>query len=417
MCCLRIRRIAVIGAALSVLVVAGQASLASAEVPSAKPLAVNSETSVRKSKVVDIERISEQKVILTVYSEAMGREIPVEVLLPKDLTKRHPVLYLLNGAGGGEDSATWSERTDVEAFFADEEVFVVTPVGGAFSYYTDWINDDPVIGRHKWATFLTQELPPLMDDGLGTTGKNAIAGISMSGTSVLNLAIAAPGLYSAVGSFSGCASTSSDLGQRYIRMVVEDRGGADATNMWGPYSGGGWEENDPYLNAEELRGTALYISTGTGLPGGQDKINGHEIDGNVFKLLNQVVVGGLIEAATYQCTVDMVDKLEALAIPVIAEFREGGTHSWGYWEQDLHDSWPVLAAAISPGLAHPAAKPTQTPDASPGGAPAVADEVPAPTVAEDEKQTVPRTPGAVQASTTSAQAANDTVRSESNGPA
>lgn len=309
--------------------------------------------------------------MLTVYSAAMGRNIDVEVLLPKDRTKRHPVLYLLNGGGGGEDSATWTARTDVESFFSDKDVYVVTPIGGAFSYYTDWIEDDPVIGRQKWATFLTHELPPLIDDGLGTTGRNAIAGISMAGTSVLNLAIANPGLYEVVGSYSGCAMTSGGLGQQYIRMVVEGRGGADTTNMWGPYDGQGWKDNDPFINAEKLRGTAIYISTGTGMPGEHDKLNGFEINGNPIKLLNQTVVGGVIEAATYQCTKAMLDKLEELGIPVTEVVRDGGTHSWGYWQDDLHDSWPMFAQEL--GLtAQTATAPATTPAAKPAVTPAAA---------------------------------------------
>ncbi|NED67130.1 esterase family protein, partial [Streptomyces sp. SID10244] len=63
--------------------------------------------------------------------------------------------------------------------------------------------------------------PPLIDRHFSTTGRNAIGGISMSGTSVLNLAIAAPKLYRAVGAFSGCARTTDPLGEAYVRIVVE----------------------------------------------------------------------------------------------------------------------------------------------------------------------------------------------------
>ncbi|WP_336087258.1 hypothetical protein [Nocardia sp. SSK8] len=27
---------------------------------------------------------------------------------------------------------------------------VVTPVGGASSYYTDWVRDDAALGRNRW---------------------------------------------------------------------------------------------------------------------------------------------------------------------------------------------------------------------------------------------------------------------------
>ncbi len=152
-------------------------------------------------------------VTISVHSDAMGRDIPLEVILPADTSAPRPTLYLLNGAGGGEDSATWEGRTDVLDFFADKNVNVVTPLEGAFSYYTDWQKDDPVLGRNKWQTFLTRELPPVIDAQFGTNGVNAIAAISMTATSVLNLAISAPGLYRSVGAYSGCAETSTQPGQ------------------------------------------------------------------------------------------------------------------------------------------------------------------------------------------------------------
>ncbi len=64
----------------------------------------------------------------------------------------------------------------------------------------------------KWQTFLTRELPPIIDAEFSGNGTNSIAAISMTATSVLNLAIAAPGLYRAVGSYSGCAETSTPMG-------------------------------------------------------------------------------------------------------------------------------------------------------------------------------------------------------------
>ncbi len=54
---------------------------------------------------------------------------------------------------------SWYNNTDVTNFFADKHVNVVLPVGGKYSMYTDWDADDPVLGRNKWQTFLTRELP------------------------------------------------------------------------------------------------------------------------------------------------------------------------------------------------------------------------------------------------------------------
>ncbi|MBB3039401.1 alpha/beta hydrolase [Hoyosella altamirensis] len=287
-----------------------------------------------------------RKLTVNVYSPSMNKTIPVEVMTPADNSVPRPTFYLLNGAGGGEDSATWSLRTDADEFFADKNVNVITPIGGMLSYYTDWERDDPELGRHKWTTFITQELPPVIDAALGANGVNAIAGLSTSATSVLNLAIARPGLFKAVGSYSGCAQTSDPLGQAYIRTVVEGRGQADATNMWGPYDGPGWRANDPVLNAEKLRGTAIYVSNGTGLPGHHDVIDAPLVGGNPVTLANQIVVGGIIEAATIPCTVNLQARLASLDIPAHFNWRPTGTHSWGYWEDDLKDSWPMIAQAI-----------------------------------------------------------------------
>lgn len=298
------------------------------------------------SRLVRIDPGSDRLSTAQVYSAAMDRVIPVQVIRPADTTVPRPVLYLLNGAGGGEDSATWQRQTDVMSFFADKNVNVVTPIGGAFSYYTDWERDDPALGRNKWTTFLTRELPPIIDAAFDATGVNAIAGISMAGTSVLNLAIDAPGMYRSVGAYSGCAETSTEPGQSYVRAVVESRGGADATNMWGPLDGPGWVTNDPVVNAEKLRGLTLWISSSTGLPGPHDNLANPRLGDNPVALANQVVLGGVIEAAVNQCTHVLQNRLEALGIPATFDFRPAGTHSWGYWQDALHDSWPVIAASL-----------------------------------------------------------------------
>ncbi|NCL76145.1 alpha/beta hydrolase-fold protein [Rhodococcus sp. YH1] len=277
--------------------------------------------------------------VLHVYSPSMDRVIPVEVIRPADISAARPTFYLLNGAGGGEDAANWRDQTDVREFFDGKNVNVVTPVGGAFAYYTDWIRDDPKLGRHRWATFLTSELPPVVDAVLGADGRNAVAGMSMSGSSVLALAQQSPGLYEAVASYSGCAQTSSDPGRSYVEAVVT-LGGGDVENMWGPIGGPGWIANDAALNAEKLRGTTLYISSGGGLPGPHEAALGGQVDPV------DLVVLGSIEAATAQCTERLRRTFDELGIEATFSTGAQGTHSWGYWQDALHESWPILAEAI-----------------------------------------------------------------------
>ncbi len=312
------------------------------------PLATASaEPSSSESRVVSAAPSGDQRELVIVHSASMQRDIPLDVLRPADRDKPAPVLYLLNGAGGGEDSASWANRTNYQQFFANKNVNVVTPLKGAFSYYTDWEKSDKVLGIQKWQTFLTKELPPVLDEYLKTNGKNAVAGISMAGTSVLNLAIAAPGLYKSTASYSGCARTSDELGQKYIRMVIEDRGHADARNMWGAYGGPGWVKNDPYINAAKLRGTAIYLSSNSGLPGQDESLDAGSTMKEGVALTDRVVLGGGIEAVTNVCTQQMAQRLAQLGIPAKVQIRPTGTHSWGYWERELHASWPFIQHSLN----------------------------------------------------------------------
>ncbi|MDI9915347.1 alpha/beta hydrolase family protein [Rhodococcus sp. IEGM 1379] len=328
----RCRTLAVV-AVLAASGIFGQAAVASADGPA----------------LDHVEHINDRQMNMYVYSAAMDKVIRLEVIRPEDTSVSRPTLYLLNGAGGGEDggvdAATWQTKTDVTDFFADKNVNVVTPIGGAYSYYTDWQQPDPVLGLNKWTTFLTEELPPIVDATLGTTGVNAIAGLSMAGTSVLNLAESAPSLYRAVGAFSGCAETSTQPGQSYVTFVVSARGG-NANNMWGPPSDPAWIAHDPVVNAEKLRGINLYISNGSGMPGPHDTLDDPQVNGDIGTLANQVIVGGAIEAGTNQCTQQLAERLSSLGIPATVDFRPTGTHSWGYWQDDLHNSWPMIAGSL-----------------------------------------------------------------------
>ncbi|MGW5441393.1 alpha/beta hydrolase [Nocardia asteroides] len=296
--------------------------------------------------VVAVQDVGERAQVVSVYSAAMNRPIPVQVVRAVD--SQRPTLYLLNGSQGGPNGSGWDAQTDVVDFLRGRDVNVVTPVGGSSSYYTDWVADDPVLGRNKWQTFINEELPPVIEDFLGANDERALAGVSMSGTSVLNLAIAKPGFWRSVASYSGCAQTSDPVGQEFVRITVENWGGGRSVeNMWGPRNGPLWRANDPFVNAERLRGTAVYLSTGSGVPAApHDTPADPRVQDGRIPLAAQVLIGGPIEAAVRFCTVNLANRLGELNIPVTLDERPVGTHSWGYWEDDLRRSWPFLAESI-----------------------------------------------------------------------
>nr|WP_232541908.1 alpha/beta hydrolase family protein [Nocardia bovistercoris] len=306
--------------------------------------AVTAEPASIGARVDDVRTESDRVLDVGVYSESMKSVTRVRVLRAADPTQPAPTLYLLNGANGGISDGSWIDRTDVAEFFRDKQVNVVVPFGGASSYFTDWRTDDPVLGRQRWTTFLTRELPPLIDSEYNGNGANAIAGISMAGTSVFQLALAAPGLYKAIGSYSGCVRTSDPQGKVIVSAVVGGRRG-NVMNMWGPPSDPAWAANDPYLHADQLRGTKIYVSTGNGLPGQYDTLAG--ADGSGIELAYQLVFGAPLEAVTGICAAQLRDRLRALAVPATFVLRPNGTHSWHYWQDDLHDSWNLIGAALS----------------------------------------------------------------------
>ncbi|MBF6174911.1 alpha/beta hydrolase [Nocardia blacklockiae] len=302
------------------------------------------------SRVAGVTVHDERRLTLRVFSAAMNKQIIVDVQRPADTSVPRPVLYLLNGSGGGEDLDTWGSMTDVLRFLEDKNANIVQPIGGAWSLYTDWVADDPVLGRNKWTTFLTEELPPLVDAALNANGRNAIVGLSMAGDSVLALAMRKQGLYRSVASYSGCAQTSDPLGQRIVKTMVEVWGHGDPVNMWGPDNSPLWAANDPYLHADRLRGLNLFLSAGSGLPGPHDTVDSPFLTYGTTRgpetLANQILLGGLIEAGANACTQNLRTRLDELGIPATYDFTANGTHSWGYWQDAFKRSWPVLAAGL-----------------------------------------------------------------------
>ncbi|WP_240771680.1 alpha/beta hydrolase family protein [Nocardia sp. CS682] len=276
-----------------------------------------------------------------VRSQAMGRIVQLDVLLPADRTASRPTLYLLDGNGSTETQplSTWTMRTDIVNFFSDKQANVVMPVGGGGTFYTDWLKDDPALGHNKWETFLTEELPPLIDNLLHGNGINAMAGVSMGAQAATTLTFRHPTLYRALAAYSGCLY-SSNLGQATVRTVVADKGG-NADNMWGGVANPEWPAHDPIRHAEALRGKPIYLSTGTGVPGPYDLA----FDPS-YSYPTDLPAAIAIEQVAYECTLLFDAKLRLHRIPATIRYTTPGTHSWPYWQDALHDSWPTLRAGL-----------------------------------------------------------------------
>ena len=319
------------------------------------PDTVNPSTNGRwVGKIKELKNAGHNVRFATATSPAMGGlEIPLVVIGPEgkklDETAGLPTLYLLNGADGGEGRANWINQSDIVEYYGKNlNANVVIPMSGAFSYYTDWVNKYSKVGyKPMWETFLTKELPQTIEEALKANGKRAIAGMSMSATSSLNLAAHNPGFYDSVGSFSGCASTTQGLAPTFIDITLS-RGNTSIDEMWGGANSETARYNDALLNADKLVNQPnLYVSNASGLVGEHDVLGSERINGNVPNALTIAVEGGVIEAATNGCTHDLDVKLRSLGKKdATFNFRNTGTHQWGYWQDDLHDYLPVLKKAF-----------------------------------------------------------------------
>ncbi|MGB3699326.1 MAG: alpha/beta hydrolase family protein [Gordonia sp. (in: high G+C Gram-positive bacteria)] len=319
--------------ALSVACAAGMVATAVAAPVQAAP---------KEPRIVAEQVRSIHRVDLTVRSEAMRASMPVTVLSPGGTSPR-PTVYLLDGADAGAEVSDWITKGGAEQFFAGRDVNVVLPAGGAGSFYTNWVRNDPKLGKPQWETFLTEELPGLIDSRFHGSGNNAVMGLSMGGQAAFALAVRHPELYRGVASMSGCPRVSGQANEAYVRATVA-KSGANPDNMWGAPGSKNWLAHDPSRDVQALRGKALFLSSGTGAIGPMDLTAKRDPkDGPVDA---QIAAGSALEMGANRCSLEFATLLRAKDIPFTAGFRLIGTHGWDYWKQDLPRAWEAIGPAL-----------------------------------------------------------------------
>ncbi|NKY31823.1 esterase family protein [Nocardia speluncae] len=330
-------------AALAVLSVAATAPSAvgipRVESPGAPPgPAAESEQS--RPQLLRVEVLSDRRIRLHIRSVAMRREIAIDTLVGTGPAPR-PTLYLLDGVDGGPTSG-WLNEGGAAEFFADKPVDVVLTTGGTASLYADWIRVDAALGLNRWETFLTEELPPIVEKYLGSNGVRAIAGVSMGAQAAMMLTQRHQGFYRGVAGLSGCYSTADQLGRAVTVMTVASRGG-NPENLFGPPASPEWRAHDSLLGAEKLRGTEIYLSVANGTPSGAAKMS----IGDSPEILAVLLGGGsLLEQGARLCTERLAARLGELGIPAVVDLLPEGMHSWPDFEVQLHRSWPTLSRAL-----------------------------------------------------------------------
>ncbi|UGT40367.1 esterase [Nocardia yamanashiensis] len=316
--------------------------LAAGAVVAAGPVAAAPETGGVPASVQKSQWLNDRRVSLWVNSPATGAPVEVQLLLPRDWHSRpdarYPVLFMLDGLRATDDENGWTKDAGAAGWFADKNTLVVLPVGGQSSFYADWL--EPNNGRnYKWETFLTKELPPLLESQWRATSQRAVAGLSMGGSAAMMLAARNPGWVKHAASYSGFLTLTTLGMPQAVNFAMKDAGGFDSTAMFGPPGNDAWKEHDPYELAEKLRGLSLYVSSGSGTAGATDP------PGDLPGLTTNYAGMGL-EVLSRLSTQNFVAKLNKLNIPVQVNYRPSGTHTWPYWDFEMRQSWPQTAAAL-----------------------------------------------------------------------
>lgn len=290
------------------------------------------------SATVVAERwLDPRQVDLTVHSAVNNRDYPVRMLVPpgwsRTATRTWPVLYLLHG--GNDDYTSWTRETDIEQLSAAAGVLVVMPEAGRDAVYTDWY--DPTGGPNagRWETFHLTEVWSVLRTGYRAGDRRAVAGISSGGTGAITYAARHPGMFRYAASYSGPMNITDPVLRSVILNTATDNGdNPDA--IWGSPTdqADNWRQHNPLDLAGGLRGTGVYLSSGTtGLPG--------DLDPNGFwspMQFGEAVVG----ASNYA----LAGKLLISFIPATTDIYLNGTHSWPYWQRELHASWPRLMSSL-----------------------------------------------------------------------
>jgi len=288
---------------------------------------------ITETKVVGITEKDGRYERWLIDSGDMKRGITVEVY--RAANPGAPFLYLLDGVGSELPSGfmQWGAAEQ----FAGENVNLVIPTGGQGSMWSDWNQQDPVLGISKWEKFITGDLPELLEPRISSNTNRAIGGISMGAGAAVTMATRHPELYQGVFGVSGCYSTDA-LGQILTRFTVESRG-ATLTNMWGEPGNDQWVAHDAMINAEQLRGKAIYMSSGTGVanPGDWDAYNNDAAN---------FVAGMALEQATGQCTHTADRRLAELGIPADIDHLPTGMHNWSYYSKQIPVAWNSIKHSV-----------------------------------------------------------------------
>jgi S-formylglutathione hydrolase FrmB len=263
---------------------------------------------------------------VSVASPALGRTAPVRLILPSGFGtqtgRTYPVLYLLHGAH--DDYTSWTRETDIEAFTEGRDLIVAMPDAGPTGIPTAWR------GGPDYEAFQLTEVPALLARQYRASGVRAVAGVSTGGYGAMAHAARHPHMFAAAASYSGILDTMAPGVPPLVDAIVA-RENLAPRSLWGNplLNLLTWRDFNPRSRAEGLRGTPLYVSSGSGVVGGSGDW-----------------LPEALESALWPSAHAFTDTLALLRVPVTTHYYPGGGHNWAYWKGEFSASWPMLASAL-----------------------------------------------------------------------
>jgi len=194
--------------------------------------------------------------------------LPASYSAPEAKTRKYPVLYLLHGLGGNEQTMAvdgeWSALQDLRREGKVGDFLVAAPDG----WDTFYINSRD--GKAPYSEFFLREFIPFIERTYRTRSERAargITGFSMGGYGALRMAFAHPELFASVSSHSGAllrsppqgvsaGASSGDLAAELLAKVFGN-----------PIDRPFWDLNSPFVlarkNAPALMKMKIYFDCGT----------------------------------------------------------------------------------------------------------------------------------------------------------
>lgn len=280
----------------------------------------------------------------TVHSEAMQRDIPVDVQAASNGGSGGLIFF--DGGWAAAESNDFVIRAHADNSFKDTNYTKVYMLGGRMSFYSDWVGpavSDNGTEIYKWETFVTKELRPYLKANFGVAEDHyGAVGISMGGTAALFYAERYPEMFKHVSALSPYTDMTSLFMQCFGPSLLSRIQNFDTTQMWGGF---GTEEafaHDPLRNSGKLKGTSVFLSAATGV----DTIFIWDIIVAIYITVIGKTSGNLLEAMSNVQTHALELKMRLEGQNPITYYQPKGLHDWPIWVDALSVAKPHIDQAL-----------------------------------------------------------------------